>query len=1614
MKKKITAWILAAAMLSSILPTAMPVMAADEKVIADTEAGRHLEEQLDKGKINRGKITLLIGLNDDWMKEHKNLEAVPVKDRKEAALLEKQTTYASKARKVFKEQAKAKGIEIEAEENYDMAFTGLAVETTVSEAKKIAALPAVKDVEVAATFKAPKLKNMNQQYRPLDNSSNDMIHSQKAWDSQYTGKGQLIAIIDSGCDVNHPALQKIDTSELKYKDAESVEKVIREQHLSSGKFFSQKVPFGYNYYNRSLNIKEAGAVSHGMHVAGIVAANGDKLKGVAPDAQLAIMRVFGDGIFGGGTSASIYNKAIDDAIKLGCDSINMSLGAPAGAVKDIDIQETMALQNAKEMGILVAIAAGNEGFAGNGAVEHPKADNPDYGIVSSPAVGPLSMAVASIENLTVANKGMRVKNDPSKIIKYAPSSVGKLTTDFVHIKDCGYGYEDEMKKPEFENSYALIKRGERAGDAAKTFSAKVNMAEKFGYQGVIVYDNEDKAPLFTMETPGAKIPAALVSKEDGEYLLKHIDTEIRFSDEYSFGTNEHANELSSFSSWGVTPEGDLKPDITAPGGNIFSTLNDGTYGNMSGTSMAAPHVAGGIAIVKKRVEKEFPTVQGADKYYLVKNLLMSSAVPNTNKETGAYTSPRQQGAGVMDLQGALKTPVVFEGTNGVSSVNIGNVSGRQITVPIKLRNYSDQAITYKVQGYLNTDSVKDGKVLLKPRFLSTSQEQTVEVPANNTVDVKVEMTIPEDFHIGEEMKNGFFMEGYIFAKAEGQPTISAPYVGFNGDFQALDVIEPSIYDLVQENKRPYFYERTKNGDVFFTHIGSVVDNHPVVLGKEDQSTYEKPKYQKEHIAFSPNGDGNADSAIFFGTFLRNYEAFAMKVLDQSGREVDKFKVPNDSGKKSFFMNPDYYNVPYANLMQTKEHWKWNGSDIRGGQVPDGKYTLEVQAWANGNDKKSQTLKFPITVDRIYPRLEKAHFSEDKKQYIIEKISETGSGLKCVSIVDGDKTIQPTQKTNGEYTFDVSGLDLEKAKLVVSDYAHNKISVPMKNAERTGKENSIRVVGITSDGAVPSAAFNWTVQNEAGDIEDPYNLKPGKHFLVINEVVDANYSLEEGNKKIPFEIKNGDFDKEIRVPFSTVDVRTFSVIASGDTDKNVSFSVIDTVTNRQFQLIRKNGGVYEAEVPIGKYKIVVNGVEGDGYVIFTDGDTKEITKGTVFKPVQVRIGKKVSKKVEIELERNAYQGEVTLCFIGKDSAATEQTVHFAEGESKVSVNLVTIPSKIIAKGIQDPYFNIQDKSEWNGFKNKIKVKFEKKAKTNPNYVDKTELKKLIAEVEGIRDKLEEIYEMDPTTFRYIRIYLNTAYNVLNDENATQRTVNGVIKNMKEALGKLVKKGESGVHTEKIQALIEQVKALNKDEYTSSSWENVADALAKAEETLKTIKETKDQTAIDDAADDLRSAINALKRNDGKPLVDKGSLEKAIQKAKALKEEDYTTDTWVVFETALAEAENLNENTFPSDKEMKQAVDKLETAIKDLKKKHGDVEVDEGHKTNKKVQKRIKRFNDAVAALPNPEQVRKSDLKSIEMARAYYDVLPKDAKKKVDKKALSRLDKIEDALDELYDY
>ena len=206
----------------------------------------------------------------------------------------------------------------------------------------------------------------------------------QTWEKGYKGEGTVVAVIDSGLDVHHEVLRISDPTKGKFKNQTELEAAKKAAGIDYGKWYNDKVVFAYDYMDGDDNIKEKDHDSHGMHVTGIATGNPDKkpgdgnyVYGVAPEAQVMFMGFL---IVVDPPSDVVYVKAIDDAVALGADVINMSLGSGTGSTVNASPAVREAIQRARAKGVSGVIAAGNSNTYGYG-YNKPRAENPDYGVV---------------------------------------------------------------------------------------------------------------------------------------------------------------------------------------------------------------------------------------------------------------------------------------------------------------------------------------------------------------------------------------------------------------------------------------------------------------------------------------------------------------------------------------------------------------------------------------------------------------------------------------------------------------------------------------------------------------------------------------------------------------------------------------------------------------------------------------------------------------------------------------------------------------------------------------------------------------------------------------------------------------------------------------------------------------------------------------------------------------------------------------------------------------------------------------------------------------------------------------------------------------------------------
>jgi minor extracellular serine protease Vpr len=368
----------------------------------------------------------------------------------------------------------------------------------------------------------------------------------------FKGDGIKIAVIDTGVDYNHPDLFGFGPN--------------------------AKIVGGYDFVENDDSPMDTNG--HGTEVAGIIAADGN-LKGVAPHAKILAYRVSDEG---NSVSSDLIIKAIERAIQDDADIINISLGVNRTNDKIED-----AINNAVKKGIVVVVAAGNSG--------------PDLRTIGSPGKDPNAITVGATYNNITASLVATLEIDGKRMEVLPMVGTKPLSNPIIAEIVFGmYGRQDDLKGVVAKDKILLIERGSDKEGELVYFSQKEKNSADVGAKAVIVYNNEPGIFLGDLnnklEGPDYKprIPVVSMSKEDGT-VLKSILENVTIG---TINTFYHPDFVSFFSSRGPVSPFYIKPNIVAPGVFVNSTSTAGKYNLTSGTSFAAPHVSGAVALLLQK------------------------------------------------------------------------------------------------------------------------------------------------------------------------------------------------------------------------------------------------------------------------------------------------------------------------------------------------------------------------------------------------------------------------------------------------------------------------------------------------------------------------------------------------------------------------------------------------------------------------------------------------------------------------------------------------------------------------------------------------------------------------------------------------------------------------------------------------------------------------------------------------------------------------------------------------------------------------------------------------------------------------------------------------------
>ncbi|MEH7503437.1 S8 family serine peptidase [Neobacillus drentensis] len=704
----------------------------------------------------------LVAGDETTLKEEK--QAVTDTHKQFRSFIEGLSSHQVGVNAVTAENAAGTSSDIEITHEYQNALNGVAMTLPGTMVEKLFESGLVKhvledkkvtvDPIKATAVSGQSVEGTNENSIPLPGI--DSLHNENI-----KGNGIKVGVLDTGIDYNHPDLtdaykgyrkqagvdpSSIDPNTVKGwdfvdNDADPMETTL-DDWVKAGKPVSP----GHEY-----------PTYHGTHVSGTIAAQSkanvaNPAQGVAPGVDLYVYRVLGP--YGSGYTSGIVG-GIDKSVKDGMKVINMSLGAPDN---DPLSAEAIAVNNATMAGVTCVISAGNSG--------------PKEWTLGTPGAAALPITVgASDFSMSIPTATATVGNETFTNIKLLGKGynddVSSLEGKTYQVVYVGIGGEEDLQHVDLHGKVALIQRG------ILPLNEKIVNAQKAGAVAAIMYNNIDGDIDNYLASDVGFIPTFRMSNVDGARLKAAAENaSITFNEIGS--TVTEGNHLAAFSSRGpVTTSYDIKPDVVAPGVSVYSTYPEyihspepgidysQAYARISGTSMAAPHVAGIAALILQA----HPDYKPAD----VKAALMNSA----DKLNGNY-SVYEVGAGEVDVKEAVKNDVSFkvkditlleDGKGGAGTLPYekgaltfggvykkdGNANTANRTVAIK--NSGSQEKTFDITtDYIKPNSEVSDAVV--NNVTVTSSSSSVTVAAGQSTNVIETINVPSNAALGR-------YEGYV-------------------------------------------------------------------------------------------------------------------------------------------------------------------------------------------------------------------------------------------------------------------------------------------------------------------------------------------------------------------------------------------------------------------------------------------------------------------------------------------------------------------------------------------------------------------------------------------------------------------------------------------------------------------------------------------------------------------------------------------------------------------------------------------------------------------------------------------------------------------------------------
>jgi subtilisin family serine protease len=668
------------------------------------------------------------------------LSSAPASDGTDRAILRSE-------KKTFRDRARAEGVNYRERREFETLWNGISVEASPAEINKIVrSIPGVTAVWPVIKIDAPpKGEPISPNlFTAIQMTGADIAQNELG----FTGKGVKVAVVDTGIDVDHQDL--------------GGDGVARHE---SGLFPTARVAYGYDFVGDDFNADDPATstpvpdsnpddcAGHGTHVAGIIGANG-KVKGVAPEVTFGAYRVFG---CVGSTTSDVMLAAMERAYEDGMQVLNMSIGS---SYQWPQYPTAVAASELVRKGVVVVASIGNSGA--NGLYS-----------AGAPGLGKDVIGVASFDNTNVYLPYLTANG----------RKIGYVTMTFSPNPPVSGGGE----VVNLGEACAALPAGSATGKIALaargtcSFAIKATNAINAGAIAVLISNNAAGVFSGTLGAPlDGVTPVVGISLADGNFLrAQATPLSMAWTDQQDSFPSPTGGLISSFSSYGLSPDLALKPDIAAPGGNIYSTfpLEQGGYATLSGTSMSSPHVAGTAALLLQAKRR----TRASD----VRTILQNTSVPHPwfgNPGLGIMDNVHRQGAGMVQIDKAILATTMIE----PGKISAGESEAGPYRQKLRITNSGRSAVTYDLS-YVN--ALSTGGVIT-PSFWGSDATVTfsaasVTVPPGREASVTATInpaTGPDKAQYG----------GYIvFTPQGGGQVYRVPFAGFVGDYQSIVALTPT-------------------------------------------------------------------------------------------------------------------------------------------------------------------------------------------------------------------------------------------------------------------------------------------------------------------------------------------------------------------------------------------------------------------------------------------------------------------------------------------------------------------------------------------------------------------------------------------------------------------------------------------------------------------------------------------------------------------------------------------------------------------------------------------------------------------------------------------------------